>query len=1691
MDILERAGNFFTGGGWTNNSERSKAEAERKKREEEERKRREAAAKDLAKKQTKAPVQQVAFMNTVKKVVKPELSKPTLVAPRALEVPKAPQADPSLKGLTNEDANTVKALRAKGTAPEKVEPLIKQFRETKKTKDEAAYEQSVPGKVLNTIGQVGKTLVGGAVDVGSRVVETVDQSATAIRQAADKLNPTLTDEDKAIRTRLDAQRLKGYQGFRDWLDKSDFADTKETDEQAARISSGKGTPADYVFGYLKALDPTGFIPVGKLLSTATREGEVLFDDIVKIFEKDTGRAASDTEKDVLKEELSGQIQDLNKANTVEDGAEIATEAPKPTDTPSKAPTVDTAAPEVKDVATSYQKVYNMIVADKNLTPEQQSEFIQEARNRHKELLKQVDQKTEQSKAVQEQVVQQANDVAEVQAQQQADAIAELQAKQTEETAPINIGQEATTSDEAVYNDGYSSFEKTSDNMTAARQAEEDRYRQNPLTRVWNALQRIPDSNAQLQRADNALMKEQGVSYKEGLNPNQDLTRLAQLWQRGNQTTAVEKVNRRYAIQQVEQPDGSIRIMAVPSEDRGARSLADVLKERTGLGGRNSKSQQKADDFENYTIQKRAMEVIQKDRYDPITGENNVDNLARLEQQYANNTKAYESQDPNALRDLLTLRAVAKSEAEDGLRSGALTPEQFAGLEKYEYYVPFQRTEAEDLIRPEIKGGMASGLGKQRIVQSMEPGANTPISATPANMLDYIRDSQKQNASQNMAAEIIRRGREGLYLPGKQEANRVVVDGRMLAERADALRESGRIGDEIKALLKESRKAKADKKVIKAEIDGRLRQGIEIMRAYFRDQAANPAASAAAARMSNEELADIFRIAVDAGEVRGKSILKSIEKREGIEGQLQGAIAAMKEDIGNLKLNKAEEYQRAVENRQRVELGRNYISLQENGFTTKMEVSPTLMRQLESLKKQSEPATNVFAKSVNFINNAIKTTYTALNPVFRLVNDFVKNPALMIRNGDIRNIFESQGWKQFAISMASAVNQSKNKFRQEALKEGLSLETLMQTRDFAKQTARDYAARQNVFQFFNRRPDHTIKDVGNVLNRFFATVGNAQREAVAAAEFARNVRNGMPEQQAMRAGVRAANDILGDMNRVNDNVRYLEGISAWLNPTIAGVRALGTAYKYNPVQTAIKDATVLTGLGIIAYNTFNDDGVAREYYERSLSEDRQYQIENSINFFLPGAYIDKETGEAHGVVKVPIPPDFRALWRGIQDEMYSVTNGDGIDPAKALETIARTATGDIARQAVYDPQSANNDALGGWFPTFFGARSGLAAIGVNPNAQGELLDPDNQGATENTSPIAVRLGEMLGVDPVRTDAILRELGFAGTVARTGDPVESLFKGLTNQFTGGKFDKPGATYFKEMKETAKSIGDLKQRRIFESLHQKRTTGAQLAKELGMEVPEGQANTGMLDSAFKALALLSNEEVLNAELALSDSAIARGEAVNPLFDRNALTPEQRNAILTYRQGKIYNSAGQNKDANSETAFTALGLDEPWYEEFRQKENDFFNSLGDGTSSEDTIRTFSGDTKEKATPELQAKLDYYYTLAKGTGDRSRFLRANPDVLDYWQKSEDFTNAERAALGFKPIADEEQTSGGGGGGSTYGILGEILNLGNDPGRATLVTDKPYEAIDSQLSASLKRLFGSQRGGRVDVPIGGQSRGDV
>ena len=166
--------------------------------------------------------------------------------------------------------------------------------------------------------------------------------------------------------------------------------------------------------------------------------------------------------------------------------------------------------------------------------------------------------------------------------------------------------------------------------------------------------------------------------------------------------------------------------------------------------------------------------------------------------------------------------------------------------------------------------------------------------------------------------------------------------------------------------------------------------------------------------------------------------------------------------------------------------------------------------------------------------------------------------------------------------------------------------------------------------------------------------------------------------------------------------------------------------------------------------------------------------------------------------------------------------------------------------------------------------------------------------------------------------------------------------------------------------------------------------------------------------------------------------GKPVDPLFN---LSPSDRRVILWK----------QTLPAGTKDPSISQIYGQEWYQNFRADQDRYFiakqaynKKMGYESKPQKETNPYPEPSKE-----LQAKLDVYYSLPKGTGQRSAMLKANPDILAHWDATEAWNNGERAKVGLGELPKDEpwSTGGGSGGGKrkkkdyNLDILGDSMKI--------------------------------------------------
>lgn len=1825
MDIFERAGNFFTGGGWSSNQERGKADADRKRREEEERRRRAEAARQQAaekarQKQLEKPALRVS--NNPQKTVLDAARK--LADGDSLKMPTAPRASSfnpqsevdrfnkmdvdtqrkRLIDLQKEAGRTDFFGRADISKRDTAKKQLAAIAEKGEEKGgniltfaedlfggqgrKNAKGDSVPG-ILDAYGRAQKALARGldSITVNSEekrneverdTVNLLNQSRNKILEMAsrapggmasyDQLSPQQKRQFDIITERIEVMQAGSRarsDKATDELDPVKFAGaslqivldalgfkiggelinnaTKATAptgnafKQAANVvmnpsgvtqgiasgsafggGYGVGVTAESLGADATAIDYAIASAVGAALGGAlggtlpaaanlfSRKGgqNEVTQAAIKTFEESSGRFATPAEKKRIAEDVEKQLE-LNKPRL--ETPESVPAANRDGSTPARAPDAESADPRTREVADSYTTIYNQITNDKNLTPQQQADFVQEARKRHIELLKQLDTKLDEGADAQAQVAQQAQEAAELQQQEQAQVVAQVQQERAQQTQPepqqvMQAEPVPAGSVEVQANNAYSTpvdppsgtYKQTEEMI---RKQEEIRKSQKFGAKdYFDAFRRqIYDPQLKTQKLDNLLFQK----YKQENRLERSQKRLLPSQSITFQTSMINNPNQAVRSFMELSPVSSI--------------IQKHTKEKTTA------------DFDTYRMYRDELWR---------TSRGNQNTLPVDEVEMATFVRDMDARHPEWADEAAQLREMSLALFERRMRAGAEDPALFQAAVENPFYSPRRRIVPEDIVRPEISGiANRSGKATKARTEGIKGDVDGSIDLYEFDIKNTIVTEAAQRRAalmQEIGFEVTDSAEDAFMRKAilkevseladlRDSAGAGAKGAKKTAKQIEAeiKKKEDKVYESISRMLERARGNKDD--VLNDVVDRDPRYAIE-KKAIEEQKFANLTPQERRDQIKYD-LEQLDKKYPSPEQMRREDIL---EYARSLGASARGAaddISRIDDATARLKLAREEVDAFEAMKRQAKEEGgeayeelKNYtinprtmqaeISYKFNGATGKIAIPPGLAKEWAALDSSFDLSTA--NRVLGGIGGFQKTFWTGMfNPVFQTLQT-IRNWGQMFTNAEGVSAFNAPAIGQFYKSLFSTT--ARNEFRQKYSVGGSQYENATRSIMLRRSATDDIMNKSSVQEYFIRNPMRVLSDVARVLNNVLAHLSNAQRDQVIAGAAARGKRLGYSDELAREAAIETATKVFGDFNRVSRFARLLDdSLLPYAGATQAGVRADLRAFKERPAEVTAKYGLMIAAMtGLVAWAIENG---AQEYYDTMEEEEREMNYENSI-VIATGTVSRNEDGTWNNIVRIPLTPDFRPLHRMVIESMRDLQKDVGIDPVYLASEVLNYMTGDVY-ESIYDQGRTDEgrNPLGGLFTSSpitnaIAITNNVSTWDGSPQVDEDMRNmPRTEQAYPTTSGFAQGTSEALDglLTPIQVDQFLRMGGNLGrgiqNSTRQQDEVYNPLMDFVRPFTGGRSASDqqlsSRTYFNDRDDVRYEITDLKQRRAFEMLNQKRTAGADIAKELGMEVPEGQSNSGMLDSAVRALVLLSNEQVLEGQMKMEDRKKERGEAVNPLFDREALTPEQRNAILTYRQGKIYNSAGQNKDRDGAGAFAALGLDEAWYEAFKQKENAFYESLGlDGDDT--SPRTFSGETRAQASPELQAKLDQYYQLAKGTGDRSRFLRANPDILEYWGQQNDFTDAERQALGFKPLQGDDSFSsgrgGGGGGYDPFGLLGDILNVGNVKKNAPRLNENPYEGIPEDLERQLRSLLAARRGGRAPVQLGAESRGN-
>ncbi len=290
------------------------------------------------------------------------------------------------------------------------------------------------------------------------------------------------------------------------------------------------------------------------------------------------------------------------------------------------------------------------------------------------------------------------------------------------------------------------------------------------------------------------------------------------------------------------------------------------------------------------------------------------------------------------------------------------------------------------------------------------------------------------------------------------------------------------------------------------------------------------------------------------------------------------------------------------------------------------------------------------------------------------------------------------------------------------------------------------------------------------------------------------------------------------------------------------------------------------------------------------------------------------------------------------------------------------------------------------------RGGLD-IASNENYWGEQIYDPNSDTSEKYKAVALYLGEQYNHPYLRPlVAELREKG-------SGTDLKTIVKTLEIPVRVYSTKSQGASWYYAMeKEGLKNLSKEEQA-VYEKLHR-----SKLVDEDGL--PIYSQRSAMAD----AMDRLVNPNVFIIEMEIAKkTAEKNGTPLNPLYE---LSPDQQRVVLILK----------TLPPGSEEKLNITNQNREWLKPYWEARAAYTEYL----KAEGIIADTQLEGKPIVTEELQAKIDFYYTIPSGTGGRTAFLAKYPEVKTFFEENRAYTNQQRIALGLPPLEEFKSYGSGG-----------------------------------------------------------------
>ena len=992
-------------------------------------------------------------------------------------------------------------------------------------------------------------------------------------------------------------------------------------------------------------------------------------------------------------------------------------------------------------------------------------------------------------------------------------------------------------------------------------------------------------------------------------------------------------------------------------------------------------------FNTYRIAKFAQELYNKRKISIMPGPDGT----FLSPDAVNNIVSnYESTNPNAIADNKKLKQLFDDTLQRAEDAGALEP----GTAKYvsgayEFYSNIDRVLPDALVRPEIGISPVGTIGRQSILQNIE-GSNAPIDTSWESTIGRLRTAERQIA-RTAAGNVYRQAVESGVTVGKKSIGRVIQSREEILAVRDLRNDLAEIRDITKQLVNQRGKVRAQTQVANINLKQSQSKLAKQVKAKLRNSVVDADARTAINDLTIQDIAEIAGNLTQDGVWRNASSFASkSQKHTKLVNELQN----IRNQIAQAKETGREVRTAIADIQPSTTTGLQTVTVLDQGIPVKIETTPEVANLLQ---RMDEPKLNGVVKFFSYLSRPFRTAFTGwLNPIFSSISfTFYDAPMGFINSPN--------GWKTLVSPRAIAESlksvSANNQFQRRLAESGAQLATGSLTGSELTIDPKYVASRKNLFTKlkYGLNPKN-IKSTINSFDLIGGKLGGVTRTRIASVAYNTALSKGMSEDMAIQEAVYAYNNIMPNYQRTTSVLKQIDAFLPYTSASVAGTRAFGKAVRNAPIKTLSKVALYTAPMvGVVAASFANSDD-AEEFYKDMINGKKEYVLDSNMIIVTEGAYKDPKTGEWEGVIKIPVAPELRnvngIVWRQTYD---NITGNNLATPKAYADALFNTVTGGVF-------QFVNNPAVSTAVSLVTGKD---VRYGTDVVPEDVRYLPTQEQYTKNTTEISKMIAGAIGQPPARVQYIFDQFGLTGRLA---SGKSEIFEEVKDRFVGAKGVSEGAQFFKNLEEDKKTIPgwNANDNAAYNSLHPRKKDSR------GEDIWDDDVNV------YNPVARLEiynrYPKVYELDKKQNERNIAQGKPGNPLFELN---PQQLKKVLE----KEALPAG-TKDPELDKLFT-----QEWYVDYRAEKKVFFEKLKDLAAKEGWKFAENDNPYPQTSPQLQAAMDTYNKLKKGTGERSNWIRNNPTTFEamkaQWAAIDDWQNRQRAKRGLAATEGAASQTGG------------------------------------------------------------------